>query len=71
MTVTICECSYYACAGSNWVLVHDGDKVIVAQKNTNQMTASQHTILEYDTETEMNAAIATLGLTPLPPEEEH
>jgi len=61
------------CSGvvSKWVLVYGNSKVIVAQYNDSQMTCSTHTIETFDTEAEMEARITSLGLTPLPPEEEH
>ena len=53
-----------------WVLVHDGDKVIVAQWNEEQCTETAYTPEVFDTEEAMNTRIASLGLTPLPVEEE-
>ena len=53
---------------SKWVLVHDGDKVIVAQYNEEQTTSTIQTIETFDTEEAMNVRIFALGLTPLPEE---
>ena len=53
---------------SKWVLVHDSDKVIVAQHNEEQTTSTTHTIETFYSELDMESRIEELNLTPLPEE---
>lgn len=65
-----CCCGAQHCMTSKYVLVHDGTDVIVSQKLDNQQVSTTHTIIEYDTEQDMLDAIDTLGLNPIPENEE-
>jgi hypothetical protein len=53
---------------TKWVLVHNDIEVLAKQFNENQTTASSYTIETFDTESELDARVTTLGLTPLPVE---
>ena len=54
---------------SKYVLVHDGEKVIVKQYNKNQETVTTKNLETFDTEQEMEDRIIELGLVDLVDEE--
>jgi hypothetical protein len=48
---------------TKWVLVYNGTTFIAKQYNENQTTASPYTIEQFDTEAELDARAAVLGIT--------
>ena len=48
---------------TGWVLVYNGTIFVAKQYNDNQTTGSGHTIETFDTEAELDARVAVLGVT--------
>jgi hypothetical protein len=48
---------------SKWLLIYDGTTFIAKQHNDNQTTTSPFTIEQFDTEAELDARAAVLGVT--------